>query len=57
MATGRDATDVALSTSFGVSTLAGFTVITEEIPTRRDEPEAGPDRVHKRPHLRVAAMR
>ncbi|MBA1145161.1 transglutaminase-like domain-containing protein [Mesorhizobium neociceri] len=32
MATGCDATDVALSTSFGSSRLAGFKVVTEEIP-------------------------
>ena len=32
MATGRDATDVALSTSFGASQLVGFTVITDEVP-------------------------
>ena len=32
MARGRDATDVAISTSFGTSTLAGFEVITEEVP-------------------------
>jgi transglutaminase-like putative cysteine protease len=31
MATGRDATDVALSTSFGPSQLTAFKVITEEI--------------------------
>jgi transglutaminase-like putative cysteine protease len=31
MARGRDATDVAISTNFGPSRLAGFTVITEEI--------------------------
>jgi transglutaminase-like putative cysteine protease len=31
MARGRDATDVALSTSFGPSRLAGFTVVTDEI--------------------------
>jgi transglutaminase-like putative cysteine protease len=30
MAYGRDATDVALSTSFGLSRLAEFTVITDE---------------------------
>jgi transglutaminase-like putative cysteine protease len=30
MATGRDATDVALSTSFGPSQLSGFKVVTEE---------------------------
>jgi transglutaminase-like putative cysteine protease len=32
MAIGRDATDVALSTQFGPATLAGFEVVTEEIP-------------------------
>ena len=32
MATGCDATDVVLSTSFGSSRLAGFEVVTEEIP-------------------------
>jgi transglutaminase-like putative cysteine protease len=31
MARGRDATDVALSTSFGRADLAGFTVVTEEV--------------------------
>lgn len=31
MARGRDATDVAIVTSFGPCTLAGFTVITEEV--------------------------
>jgi len=31
MATGRDATDVALSTSFGPSRLVGFKVVTEEV--------------------------
>ena len=29
---GRDATDVAISTSFGQSTLVGFKVITDEVP-------------------------
>lgn len=32
MATGRDATDVALSTSFGSSRLVGFEVFTDEVP-------------------------
>ncbi|NKN38752.1 transglutaminase family protein [Agrobacterium sp. a22-2] len=32
MATGRDATDVALSTTFGPTTLAHFEVVTDEIP-------------------------
>lgn len=31
MARGRDATDVAISTAFGPSTLTGFTVVTEEL--------------------------
>jgi transglutaminase-like putative cysteine protease len=31
MARGRDATDVALSTIFGPSTLAGFKVVTDEV--------------------------
>ncbi|HVJ35640.1 MAG TPA: transglutaminase family protein [Terriglobia bacterium] len=35
MATGRDATDVALSTSFGMSQLARFEVVTEEVPAAR----------------------
>jgi transglutaminase-like putative cysteine protease len=33
MARGRDATDVAISTSFGPCTLAGFKVVTEEVPS------------------------
>jgi transglutaminase-like putative cysteine protease len=32
MARGRDATDVALSTSFGRTTLAAFNVVTDEVP-------------------------
>ena len=32
MARGRDATDVAIVTSFGPCTLAGFKVITDEVP-------------------------
>lgn len=35
MATGRDATDVAITTSFGSSKLVQFDVITEEVPTSR----------------------
>jgi hypothetical protein len=31
MARGRDATDVAIATSFGPCTLAGFKVITDEV--------------------------
>jgi hypothetical protein len=31
MAAGRDATDVALSTNFGPTTLARFEVVTEEV--------------------------
>ena len=37
MAVGRDASDVALTTSFGIANLRQFTVITEEVP----EHEAG----------------
>ena len=36
MARGRDATDVAITTTFGPCTLAGFKVVTDEVP-----PEAG----------------
>ncbi len=32
MATGRDATDVALSTAFGRADLVGFSVVTDEVP-------------------------
>jgi transglutaminase-like putative cysteine protease len=32
MATGRDASDVAMTTSFGMANLTHFTVVTEEIP-------------------------
>ena len=32
MARGRDATDVAITTSFGPNTLAGFKVHTDEVP-------------------------
>ena len=35
MARGRDATDVAISTSFDASRLAGFKVITEEVTLAR----------------------
>ena len=34
MATGRDAVDVALTTSFGIAKLTGFTVVTDEIGDR-----------------------
>ncbi len=32
MATGRDASDVAITTSFGTANLTGFSVLTEEVP-------------------------
>jgi len=32
MARGRDATDVAIVTTFGLCTLASFKVITDEVP-------------------------
>jgi len=34
MARGRDATDVAISTSFGPCTLVGFKVVTDEVPEK-----------------------
>jgi transglutaminase-like putative cysteine protease len=34
MATGRDASDVAITTSFGMANLTGFTVVTEEVPRK-----------------------
>jgi transglutaminase-like putative cysteine protease len=37
MATGRDATDVALSTQFGPATMTGFEVVTEEMVTSKRE--------------------
>jgi transglutaminase-like putative cysteine protease len=46
MATGRDATDVALSTSFGASALVGFEVVTDEIP------DALPRALHTEPGSR-----
>ncbi len=49
MAIGRDATDVALSTSFGASLLSGFKVVTEEIDAEPVEPRA-----QGRPRLRLA---
>jgi hypothetical protein len=33
MASGRDAADVAITTSFGISRLNSFAVITEEVET------------------------
>jgi hypothetical protein len=41
MATGRDATDVAISTSFGASKLVHFEVITEEVRDRTVPPTVG----------------
>ena len=35
MARGRDATDVAIVTSFGPCTLAGFKVVTQEVAATR----------------------
>ena len=49
MAIGRDATDVALSTSFGASLLSGFKVVTEEI-----DAEPAERRAQGRPRLRLA---
>ena len=41
MARGRDATDVAISTSFGPCVLAGFKVITEEVAWARSAGTGG----------------
>ncbi|HEX9490709.1 MAG TPA: transglutaminase family protein [Stellaceae bacterium] len=41
MARGRDATDVAITTSFGLCTLSGFTVVTDEVPAEKPD-EAKP---------------
>lgn len=38
MARGRDATDVAISTAFGPSTLVGFTVVTEKLVDNCQDP-------------------
>ncbi len=53
MATGRDATDVAISTSFGASRLVGFTVVTDEIPA--PAPVADATGNPAPPHLRLAS--
>ena len=41
MATGRDATDVALSTSFGAMRLARFEVVTDEVAMAQGEVASG----------------
>jgi transglutaminase-like putative cysteine protease len=38
IARGRDATDVAIATSFGPCTLAGFKVVTEEVLSAARQP-------------------
>jgi hypothetical protein len=38
MATGRDASDVAITTSFGMANLTHFSVITEELPRTHTAP-------------------
>ena len=49
MATGRDATDVALSTSFGPSSLIGFEVFTDEVSIAESlSAEARSQRQHQR---------
>ncbi len=44
MAVGRDAADVAIATTFGPATLAGFKVITEEVPEAAT-PQPVPERI------------
>ncbi len=41
MARGRDATDVAITTTFGACTLHGFKVVTEEVGGQKPPPGAG----------------
>ena len=41
IARGRDATDVAISTEFGPAILAGFKVVTDELPERSPRRDAG----------------
>jgi len=40
MATGRDASDVAITTSFGIANLTGFTVVTDEVTSSSIEQSA-----------------
>ncbi len=40
MAAGRDATDVALTTSFGATELTKFVVVTDEVPPPTSPPSA-----------------
>src|SRR5277367_4064543 len=51
MARGRDATDVAISTSFGPCMLAGFKVVTIEVPAQLAATAANTDGTpHEPPH-------
>jgi hypothetical protein len=45
MARGRDATDAAITTSFGPNLLAGFKVIGEELPAASGQRTAHPNAV------------
>jgi len=47
MATGRDAADVAITTSFGSSVLTGFQVTTEEVAALHTAKRGGPNTVDK----------
>jgi transglutaminase-like putative cysteine protease len=49
MGRGRDATDVAISTSFGPCGLAKFTVITDELPAEPALPGAAPSATDRAP--------
>jgi transglutaminase-like putative cysteine protease len=56
MARGRDATDVAIATTFGPCTLTGFRVVTDKVPPRRPglaQAQAGDDAAG--PHARPGA--
>ena len=52
MARGRDATDVAIATTFGPCTLAGFKVVTDEVPPPAPRPgRPADDRINMVPDL------
>ncbi len=57
MARGRDATDVAISTSFGLCTLAGFKVTTDEVPAEAGERRRGSQFGRISARMRLTAMR
>jgi hypothetical protein len=55
MATGRDATDVAITTSFGTATLVDFQVVTDEVAG--DDERQAPPPAQAEPEARQPAYR